>query len=442
MEYLSDGITESIINSLSQLPRLRVLPRSTMFRYKGREVDPQEVGQALNARAVITGRVRQMGDRLIVGIELVDVANDSQLWGEHYNRSLSDIFEVQEEIAREVTEKLRLKLSGTEKRQLAKRPTEKTEAYQRYLRGRYFWNKRTEEDLKKGIKYFQQAIAIDQNYALAYAGLADCYAVLGNFNFLSPKASYPKAKTAAAKALEIDDSLAEAHASLAWIKTQYDWDWPGAERKFKQAMELNPGYTPARYWYALFLSAMSRNLEAITESQRAQEIEPLALIPNTALGWTLYFAGQYLESVEQLRKTLEIEPNFFWARWLLGVAYEQQGMFAEAFAELNKAMNVQGSRQVSLAELGYAYAVSGRRGAALRVLKELQETSSRRYVAPFLIALVYTGLGEKEQAFAWLEKACEVRSWGLLWLKVDRRFDSLRADTRFAGLLQRIGLAP
>ncbi|MCM3871317.1 MAG: winged helix-turn-helix domain-containing protein [Pyrinomonadaceae bacterium] len=439
-EYLSDGITESIINNLSQLSRLRVMSRASVFRYKDREADPQEIGRELNVCAVLLGRVLQFSERLIIRTELVDVESGGQLWGEQYNRKPVDIFAVQEEIASEISETLRLKLRDEEKLLLTKRYTQNTEAYHAYLRGRYFWNKRTEDALKKAIDYFQQAIVVDQNYALAYAGLADCYAVLGNFNFLSPQASYPQAKTAAVKALEIDDTLAEAHASLAWVKTQYDWDWPGAERKFKQAIELNPGYTPARYWYALLLSAMGRHQEAITESKRAQEIEPLGHISNTVLGWVLYFARQYDESLEQLQRTVEIEPNFSFVSYHLGMTYEQKGMFAEALEELNRAINSQGSRLTALAVLGHAYAVSGERDAALKVLKELQGASRQKYVAPFCIALVYTGLGENEQAFAWLEKACDVRSWGLLWLKVDPRFDRLRPDTRFAALLDRIGL--
>jgi len=382
----------------------------------------------------------QFEERLIIRTELVDVKSGGQLWGQQYNRKVVDIFAVQEEIAREISEGLRLKLRAEEKRLLTKRYTENTEAYHAYLKGRYFWNKRTEEELKKGLEYFQQAIAIDQEYALAYAGLADCYAVLGNFSFLSPEAAYPKAKAAAVKALEIDDTLPEAHTSLAWVKTQYDWDWAGAERKFKQAIALNPDYTPAHYWYALFLSAMGRHDEAIAQAGHAHEIEPLSLLPNTALGWTFYFARQYVDAAEQWRRTVEMEPNFSWVRSLLGSAYEQMGMHSESLAELNTALKGTGSRTLSLALLGHGYAVSGKRSEAQKLLKDLQEKSKQKYVAPFFMALIYTGLSEKEQAFAWFEKAYQARSWGLLWLKVDPRFDSLRSDSRFTDLLCRIGL--
>jgi TolB-like protein/Tfp pilus assembly protein PilF len=441
-EYLSDGITESVINSLSRLRRLRVMARSTVFRYKGREVDAEEVGRELKVGAVLLGRLLHFGDHLIIRTELVEVGSGCQLWGEQYNRKLTDILAVQGEIATEISEKLRLRLTEREQSILTKRYTEKTEAYQAYLQGRYFWDKRTEESLNKAIEYFRQAIDMDQNYALAHAGLADCYAVLGNFSFLTPKDSYPKAKTAAIKALEIDDRMAEAHTSLAWIKAQYDWDWPGAERKFKRANELNPGYTPARYWYALFLSAMGRHEEAVAEGRRAQEIEPLSLVPNIALGFTLLFARQDAEAVEQLRTTTEMEPNFSWPRWLLGWAYGQKEMYGEAIAELNVAVSGTGSRTLSLSMLGHGYAISGRRAEALAVLAELQETGKRKYVAPFFMALIYAGLGESERAFEWLEKAYECRSWGLLWLKVDPRLDSLRSDERFTSLLRRIGLEP
>jgi TolB-like protein/Tfp pilus assembly protein PilF len=439
-EYLSDGITESIINSLSRLPRLRVMARSTVFRYKGREVDAEEVGRELKVGAVLLGRLLHFGDHLIIRTELVEVGSGRQLWGEQYNRKLTDILAVQGEIATEISEKLRLRLTEREQSILTKRYTEKTEAYQAYLQGRYFWDKRTEEALKKAIEYFQQAIDMDQNYALAHAGLADCYAVLGNFSFLTPKESYPKAKRAAINALEIDDRMAEAHTSLAWIKAHYDWDWPGAERKFKQAIELNPEYTPAHYWYALFLSAMGRHEEAIAQGRRSQEIEPRSLVPNIALGFTLLFARRDSEAIEQLRKTVEMEPNFSWPRWLLGWAYGQKEMYGEAIAELNGAVSGTGSRTLSLSMLGHGYAISGRRAEALTVLAELQEIGKRKYVAPFFMVLIYAGLGESERAFEWLEKAYKCRSWGLLWLKVDPRLDSLRSDERFTSLLRRIGL--
>jgi TolB-like protein/Tfp pilus assembly protein PilF len=439
MEYLSDGITESIINTLSRLPRFRVMARSTVSRYKGREVDVEDVGHDLKVGAVLLGRVLLFGQQLIIRTELVEVGSGGQLWGEQYNRKPTDILAVQEEIATEISEKLRLRLTERERSILRRRYTEKTEAYQAYLKGRYFWDKRIEEALKKAIEYFQQAIDVDQNYALAYAGLADCYAVLGNFSFLTPDESYPKARTAAIKALEIDDALAEAYTSLAWVKTHYDWDWPGAERKFKRAIEFNPAYAPAHYWYALFLSAMGRHEEAVAEGRRAVEAEPLSIIPNCLLGWTLFFARRNEEAIEQLRQTAELEPNFLW-RWVLAGAYAQKRMHAEAISELSEAVNVPGNRALSLAMLGHAYAAAGRRAEALAVLLELTQMEKERYVAPFFMAIIYTALGESERAFEWLERAYECRSWGLIWLRVDPWFDSLRSDERFTSLLHRIGL--
>ena len=441
MEYLSDGITESIINNLSGLSTLRVMARNTVFRYKGKEVDVFDVRRELNVGAVLTGRVLQVGERLIIRAELVDADDGSQLWGAQYNRQLPDIFEVQEEIAQEISEKLRLKLTERERSILTRRYTENTEAYQAYLKGRYFWDKRTAEALNIAIEYFRQAIDVDQNYALAYAGLADCYAVLGNFSFLTPDDSYPKAKTAAIKALEIDDGLAEAHASLAWVKAHYDWDWAGAERKFKRAIELNPAYAPAHYWYALFLSAMERHEEAVAEGRRAQEVEPLSIVPNAVLGWTLFFARRHAEAIEQLRATAEMEPNFLF-RWVLAGAYGQKGMHEEAITELSGAVNVPGNRALSLAMLAHGYAVARRHHEALAVLAELQEMGKQSYVAPFFVAIIYAALGDHARAFEWLERAYESRSWGLLWLKVDPSLDSLRADERFTSLLHRVGLEP
>jgi serine/threonine protein kinase/tetratricopeptide (TPR) repeat protein len=439
-EYLSDGITESVINSLSQLPGLRVVPRSTMFRYKGQEVDPQEVGWALNARAVITGRVRQVGDRLIIGIELVDVANDAQLWGESFNRKLSDIFEVQDEIAREVTEKLRLKLSGTEKRRLAKRPTEKTEAYQLYLKGRYHWNKRTEEALKKGIEYFQQAIEVDPTYALAFAGIAESFAALNSFGDLRPEECAPLAKSAAIKALELDDTLAEARTSLAYVKMAYDRDWSGAEADFKRALKLNPNYATAHDWYSAYLAGIGRQSEAAEEIRRAQELDPLSLIVNTGVGRQLFLAREYDLAIEQCLKTLELEPSFAPARWFMGRALGQQGKFDESISELKKAVEYSGGRTLMLASLGHAYAVSGRTAEAHEILERLQELSETRYVLPVGLAFVHAGLGKSEQAFHWLDKAYTDRASWMIFLKLEPEFDRLRPDPQFAELIRRMGL--
>jgi TolB-like protein len=311
MEYFSDGVTESIINALSQLPKLRVVARSTVFRYKGREADPQKVGQQLGVRAVLTGRVRQAGDELMIAVELIDVPNDEHLWGEHYNRKLSGIFDVQEEIAKEISERLRLKLTGAQKKRLAKRYTANAEAYQLYLRGRYFWYKRTEEALRKSIAYFNQAIAADPSYAAAYAGLSDSYALLALRGIIAPREGLLQAKAAARKALEIDDLLGEACASLAHARL-HDWDWSGLDEEFKRAIGLNPGHAIAYHWYSEYLMAMGRLDESIAIIKQGQETDPISPVIIATLGYTLLFAREYDQAIEQFRKALELDSNHFY----------------------------------------------------------------------------------------------------------------------------------
>jgi eukaryotic-like serine/threonine-protein kinase len=445
MEYLSDGITESLISSLSQLPSLRVMARSTVFRYKGKDVDPQKVGHDLSVQAAVTGRVQQRGDTLIIGAEMVDVEKGTQLWGGQYSRKLADIFSIQEEISREISEKLRLRLTGEEQKRLTRRYTENAEAYQAYLKGRYHWNKRTEEAFKKGLEYFQQAIEQDPSYALAYAGLADSYNLLGLYVYhgLPPREAYPRAKAAAVQALKIDDTLAEPHASLAWARFRFDWDWPGAEREFKRAIELNARYPTAHHWYAYYLASMGRLDQTRAAIQRAQELDPLSLIINATVGQEFYYAREYDLAIERLLKTLEIDSNFAHAHRLLGEAYRKKGMFEEAIAEIQKAVTLSaGSGVYYLAQLGNAYALSGKRGEALRILDELRKLSQHKYVSPTDFAIVYIGLGEKDQAFAWLERAYEERSGFLTELMVEPMFDSLRSDPRFQELLHRMKLAP
>jgi TolB-like protein len=440
MDYLSDGITESIINSLSQLPQLRVMARSTVFRYKGQAVDPQEVGNRLGVRAVLTGRVLHIADRLIVKTELVYVTDGSQLWGEQYNRHLSDIVSVQEEISKEISEKLRLRLTDKQKRRLTKRHTQNTEAYHLYLKGRYHWNKRTDIDLTKSIQFFLEAVAQDPNYALAYAGLADSYNILGYYGYLSPREAFSRAKVAAVKALEIDDGLAEAHNSLAFVRLLYDWDWQDAERQFKRALKLNPGYATAHHWYAEYLAAMGRPEEALAEMQCALELDPLSLIINTLVGWVYYRARNYDQAIIELQKTLDMDPNFVPAHLFLGWTYQQKGLYKEAIAQFKKAQEFSESGAVVLAGLGHVYAISGQSSKARKVLAELKQLSRNRFVSPYDIALIYVGLGEKEKAFEWLEKAYESRSEMLVWSKIDPMLDALRTDSRFVNLMERIGL--
>ena len=438
-EYLSEGISEALINSLTEVQQLRVIARATAFHYKGKSIDPRRVGRELQVTAVLTGKVRQVQDDLSVQVDLVDAATGAQLWGAGYDRKISDVVAVKQIIAREVTEKLKVKLSGEEEHRLVKRDTTNAEAYQFYLQGRYFWNKRTQEGLTKGIGYFRQAVDSDPNYALAYVGLADSYNFLGAFGIalLPPGEAMPKAKSAAIRALEIDDSLAEAHASLAFVKLYYDWDWPGAEKTFQRAIELNPNYAPAHQWYSHLLMGRGKTSESISEAKRATEIDPLSLPAVMNLAWQYHWARQYDVSIERQRKLLEMAPNFEQARWGLGLAYEGKGMIKEAMTEFEKAIALSDGNSVYVASLGHAYAIGGNKVEAMRVRAELDEQS--KYVSPYWMATLYVGLGDKDQAFAWLEKAYEERSGGLIWLGVDPRLDSVRSDPRFAEFVRRIG---
>jgi adenylate cyclase len=438
MEYLSDGITESIINILSQLPQLRVMARSTVFCYKGREVDSREVGRELGVRAVMMGRVLQLNDNLIIKTELVDALDGAQLWGEQYNRKSSDIFKLQEEISGDISGKLRLKLTGEEKKLLAKRYTDNTEAYQLYLKGRYYLGKMTKDGLKRGIEYFTQAIEVDPAFALAFAGLADAYYGLSAAH-LPPREAMPKARAAAMRALQIDDTLAEAHASLALVLAFYDWDWTSAETEYTRAIELNPGYASAHHWYGWYLALMGRLEESTRELKQAQELDPLSLEINADLGLSFFLGRQYDQAIEQFLKAIEMDPNFIWGRFFLAWAYEQKGLLPQAIAEY-KALAQRDETPVIRASLGYAHALAGDLEETRRVLDELTEDSARRHVSAYDFTILYASLGDRDHAFECLEKAYESRSEALVWLKVDPRLDSLRADARFLDLLARVGL--
>jgi len=439
-EYLSDGITESLINSLSQLPKLRVTARATAFRYKGREVDPQSVGLDLSVHALLMGRVQQRGSTLNIQAELVSVADGSQMWGEQYNRTVSDIFAVQEEIARQISEKLQLKLTGDEKKKLTKRHTHSTDAYQLYLKGRYFWNKRTSEGFTKGIEYFEQALKRDPNYALAYAGIADSYNLLAGYGLLPPENAYPKAKVAASQALAIDDTLAEVHTSLASIKASYDRDWLDAEKEFKRAIDLNPNYATGLHLYGIgYLSIMGRHDEAIAALKRAEELDPLSLSINRGLGDALYHARRYDEAIVQYQKTLEMDPSFFPTHFSLGRALEQKGMHDEALAEYVTLVSLS-KDSLGITALGVIRAVMGKRSEAKKTIDELAAVSKREYVSPHLTAQVYAALGNKDKTFEWLEKAYEEHSGGLVSLKVDPVWDAVSDDPRFTSILKKMGL--
>ena len=440
LEYLSDGMTESIINALSKLPQLKVLARSTMFRFKGADLDPLAAGRQLDTHALLTGRILQINEELVIKLELLNVKEGTQIWGEQYKRKTTDIFELQEEISQEVSEKLKLRLTGEQRRQLTKRYTEDIEAYHLYLKGRYCWNKRTGEALKMAIEFFQQAIAKDQDYALAYTGLADCYAIIAFYSNIPPKPAFEEAQKATAKALEIDDTLAAAHASLGFIKEYYEWDWLGAGEEYRKAIELNPNYATAYQWYGMYFMKLGQFERARRELKRGLQVDPRSLIINADLGLPFHFKGQYREAIEQYQKVLEIDQDFIWARFFLGWAYEYNGNFSEAIAEFQKAKLIDERPEVS-AMIAHTYAVSGQRDKAISILNSLLEQSKHHYISPYYIAQVCAGLDDKEQAFRWLEKACSDRNEWLVWLNVDTRFDCLRQDPRFSELLRRIGFS-
>ncbi len=441
-EYLSDGIAESLINSFSQIARLRVVPRSAAFRYKGREVDPQAVGRELGVRMLLTGKVVERGGRLSVQAELVDVAANKQLWGERLHRQLSDIFEVEEEIARQIAEKLRVRLSGEETKQLARRYTEDSEAYQLYLKARFHFLKRTTEGLQKGVEYCEQAIEKDPEFALAYAALADCYLVLGSLSVCPPKQLKPKALQAGRRAVEIDGGLAEAHNSLAYLHAVYEWDWAEAERGFRHALELNPASWIAHDWYGLTLSCQGRMEEAIAETRRAQQLEPLSLVLHHHAAWLLWLARRYDDAIAECRKALEMDPNFYLLHFWLGLSLEQQSRHEEAVAALRKAYELAQANPLQAGSLGHALAAAGRRDEAEKVWRELEAQSKTGYVEPYAMALIHAGLGATDRVFEWLEKAYDdISGWLTLCAKGDPRFDHLRPDPRFQDLLRRMGLA-
>jgi serine/threonine protein kinase/tetratricopeptide (TPR) repeat protein len=440
VEYLSDGITEGVIHSLSELPRLRVIARSTVFHYKGRDIDPQKVGHDLNVRAVLTGTLVRRGEALTVETELVDVTNGAEMWGEKYNRGFSDISTLEEQIAEDISEKLRLRLSGNQKQHLIKPTTQSAEAYQSYLKGRYYWNRRTEEGFNKAKDYFQEAIRLDPSYGLAYTGLADDYLLLGESEFLLPSEALHKAKAAALKALEIDETIGEAHTSLADVKAVYDWDWAGATQEFKRAIELNPNYGTAHQWYAEdVLLRLGRFQDAIAEVKRAEAVDPLSLIINATESWVLVFTGDYDNAIKQGQRTLDLDPNFPTAHANVGFAYEFKGAYKEAIREFQKASSLSAEPGLK-ASVGHAYAKMGDRAAALAVLGELERLAAEKRGTPFGEALIYTALGDRERAFQKLQQACDQRSYWIPLIKIDRRFDDLRSDPRYPDLLRRMGL--
>jgi eukaryotic-like serine/threonine-protein kinase len=439
-EYLSDGITENLINSFSLLSRLRVVPRNRVFRYKGREAEAEKVGRELNVVAVLTGRVVQHGDDLNVQTELIDVASDSQPWGRQYTARLSEIITLQEQITRDVAEKLRLSPTTEEQKRLTKRYTESAAAHQAYLKGRYFWNRRTRETVRQAAQYFQEAIDQDPGYALAWAGLADCYGVYGVYSVVSNKDAILRAKHAAAKALEIDETLAEAHASLGYADG-YDWHWADAEREFERAIALNPSYPTADHWRATnYLEPMGRLDEALAELERAEELDPLSLVISSVRARTLLFARRYDQASRQLAKIFEIDSNFALAHDYAGMLDEQTGKVDEAIAQFKDWQRLSGEDPAATAGLGHAYAVAGKRADAVNAMATLAEWSQTRYVSPYDVAVVHAGLGEKNAAIEWLRRAYDDHSAWLIWVNLDPRFDAIRDDERYREILRGVGI--
>ncbi len=438
-EYLSDGLTESLIYRLSQLPNLKVSPTSSVFHYKGKEMDAIKVGQELGVSAVLSGRIVQRGDNLTISAELVDVRYNKLLWGEQYERKMSELLQTQREIARDVSQKLRMRLSGADEQKLAKNYTANTEAYQLYLKGRYHLLKLTPPEIQTGISYFNQAIEIDPSYALAYVGLADAYRLPTLIGEMPGTEVLPKAKAAAQKAIEIDDTLAEGHASLGFIIFWYDWDWNAAENQYKRALELDPNSADTHIFYAHLLSNTGRHAEALAEAKRARELDPLNLRINAMEGLFLLHARLTDEAIARLQKTFELDANYYIAHMFASSAYIEKGMYAEAIAEARNARGLSGVSSYPTAFLGYALAKSGKQAEARSVLEELLKLSTERYVSPYNIALIYNGLDERDKTLDWLGKGYQQRDPRMVFLKVEPKWNNLRDDPRFKDLLRRVG---
>ena len=439
-EYLSDGISESLINLLSQFPNLRVIPRTSAFRYKGHEADLKAVGRDLKVRTVLTGRMIQRGDRLVVQTELVDVENDAQLWGGQFNRKLEDIFELQEELARQISESLRLRLTPEDQKRLAKRPTQNREAYQFLLKAHYYLTKSTSEGLQRGLAYARQAIEADPGYAEAYAYLSSAYSGLGLLGFLRPAEVFPKAKAAALKALEFDDSLAEAHSALGIVRLYYDWDWSGAEAALRRALELNPNYGWGHAFWSEWLLMMGRHEEAITEAQLGMQLDPLSASLISKLGQELCYGCDYDRAMEQLQKALELEPNFVWAHIFLAQVYAWKGRYEESLAACEKVASLFGGNAYSRALRSLILAIAGGTDEAKTILNDLKKHPKLDSMTFMSLADTYSVLGEKDEAFEFLERAYQERVSLMIFLGVYPTFDNIRSDPRFADLVRRMGL--
>ncbi len=439
-EYFVDGLTEELILTLSRITSLRVIARTSVMKFKNQSKSIAEIGRELGVDHILEGSVRKVGNRIRIAVQLVDAVSEEHLWAQQYEREFEDVFDVQSDVANRVASALKIRLRRAEKRNITKKATDNPDAYSDYLNGRYHWNQRTAEGLNEAIRLFTSALSKDPSYALAQAGLADSHAMLALFEFVPPSQAFPEARVAAEKALAIDPNLAEAHTSLGLIRFQYDRDWAGAEAEFRRALELNANHAPAHQFFADYLKAVGRFPEALAEMKRAQELDPVSLAINTGLGHVLYLSRQYDQAIEQYRKAVQLDPAFVQAHLWFGRPYLQKGMYTEAVAEVREAVRLSGESTIALAVLGHAYASAGMKAEAYEMLAKLKDRAAREYVPSYWIALIYLGLGEKDETFAWLERAYQERSSWLAWAKVEPRFDSVRSDPRFSSLLRRMGL--
>jgi TolB-like protein/DNA-binding winged helix-turn-helix (wHTH) protein/Flp pilus assembly protein TadD len=442
-DYFADGMTEALITDLGKVSALRVISRTSVMRYKDSKKALPEIARELQVDALVDGTVTRSGDRLRITANLIQVDPERHLWADSYERNLSDVIALQNDVARSITQQIQVQLTPEEHVKLSTSHPVDPEAYRLYIKGRYFWVKRNRESFERAMDYFRQAIDKDPTYAAPYSGLADCYVLFGSSFDVggeAPNDVQPKAKAAALKALELDNSLADAHNSIAYIHLNYDWDWAGAESEFKRSLALNPGYAHGHHWYAHLLLSSGRPEEALAESNRALELDPVSPIINLHLGWHFLYTRQYDRAIEQLNKTLELEPDYALARWYLGLAYEQKKMYPEALREMNRAKDLLPNNLAVLCDIGHLYAVSGDTRNAEKIIAALKQESAHRYVNQYELALIYLGLGENDEAFRSLERAHRERSDMLVYLRVDPRFDSVHSDSRFAELLRGVGV--
>ena len=442
-EYFADSMTEAILTDLAKINALRVVSRTSVMRYKRTQKPLPEIAKELNVDAIVEGSVQRAGNRVRITAQLIHAATDQHLWAEAYERDLRDVLVLQDEVARNIAQQVRVKLTPEENIRLSSGRPVDPEAYQLYVKGRYFWAKRNQESFNRAISYFREAIDRDPSYAAPYSGLADCYVLFGSSFDVGghpPSEVQPKAKAAALKALELDSSLADAHNSLAYVKLNYDWDWSGAEAEFKRSLELNPGYAHGHHWYAHLLFSSGRRDEALAESTRSLELDPLSPILVVHLGWHYLYTRQHDRALDQLAKALELEPSYALAHWYRGLAYEEKKMYPEALRELTKTKDLLPGNLAVQSDIGHVYAVSGNKSEAEKTIARLKQESTRTYVNLYELALIYIGLGQNDQAFDWLEKAYRERSDQLIYLKVDPRLDPIRSDSRFADLVRRVGI--